>query len=269
MFELSNPRQQSSLTFLPLHPASGSLAFANLKLRPGAHASIWAKNPGPAIRGVHIGQTCNGEGPELATPLARMVAVVDRYTSRLIAGIRFADYVFAEPVPLGPCWISLQMTGIYAILVPDPSWGPRQFQPIFFGVCNGQRPCPLSVDEYNACVRAASGKVLYIAMYNLPPLHDPSESNRIQWELIQVYSPLCNRDSGDSHSGELAHKLEALEKKNQEHEVLLKVLLAAVGHPAQPPQEIKRRAVGFQPAESSANRQSTPRRGVLQNSYWD
>jgi len=57
-------------------------------------------------------------------------------------------------------------------------------------------------------------------------------------------------NSGDSHSRELAHKLEALEKKNQEHEVLLKVLLAAVGHPAQPPQEIKRRAVGFQPAES-------------------
>jgi len=158
------------------------------------------------------------------------------------------------------------MMGIYAVLVPDPTWGPRQFQPIFFGVFNTQRPYQLSTDEYSCCLRVAAGKALYIATYNLAA-HDPSESHRIQRELIHAYGPVCNREAVDTPSLDLAHKLDALEKKNQEHELLLKVILAAIGHLVQPPQEIKRRAVGFQPVESSTNRQSTPQRGVLQNSY--
>jgi len=196
-----------------------------------------------------------------------MVGVVERLTSRWLAGIRFADYVFGEPVPLSSCWIPVQLMGIYAVLVPDPTWGPRQFQPVFFGVFNGQRPYQLSTEEYSCCLRVAAGKALYIATYNLP-VYDPSESRRIQRELIRAYSPLCNRDeAADSPSADLAHKLDALEKKNQEHEMLLKVILAAIGHLVQPPQEVKRRAVGFQPADSSTNRQSTPQRGVRQNSY--
>jgi hypothetical protein len=84
-------------------------------------------------------------------------------------------------------------------------------------------------------------------------MYGPSESDRIRRELIQVYCPICNRDSIDAHSSELALKLDALEKKNQEQETLMKLLLAAVGHLVEPPQEIKRRTVGFQP-ESRATR---------------
>jgi hypothetical protein len=155
------------------------------------------------------------------------------------------------------------MTGIYAVLVPDPTWGPRQFQPLFFGVFSSQHPRQLSTEEYTACLRVAAGKCLYIATYNMPPVYDPSESHRIQRELVHVYNPLCNRDrdSGDAHSAELTRKLEALEKKNQEHEVLLKVVLAAIGHLVQPPQEIKKRAVGFQP-DTTTNRQSAPQRSI-------
>ena len=186
--------------------------------------------------------------------------------SKLVAGIRFADYVFGEPVPLGSCWIHPQITGIYAVLVPDPTWGPWQLQPVFFGVFDPQRPCQLSAEQYNCCLRVAGGKGLYIAMYNTPGVYDPSESHRIQRELIHVYSPLCNRDSADAPSTDLERKVDALAKQNQEHEVLLKVLLAAIGHLVQPPQETKRRTVGFQPV-ASTSRQSTPQRGVPQTSY--
>jgi hypothetical protein len=173
--------------------------------------------------------------------------------SSFATGIRFADYVFGEPVPFGIYSAPPHMTGLYAVLVPDPTWRPRQFQPIFFGVFDGRRECQLSTAEHTACLRIAAGKGLYIAMYNLPPVYGLTESDRMRRELIQVYSPICNRESMDAHSSELAFKLDALEKKNQEHEMLMKVLLAAVGHLVQPPQEIKRRTVGFQP-ESRATR---------------
>jgi hypothetical protein len=175
---------------------------------------------------------------------------VDRFFLRFFTGIRFADYVFAEPVPFGVGAIPPQ-TGLFAVLVPDPTWGPRQFQPILFGVLNSQSRCQLSADEYHSCLRVAAGKALYIATYGLPLPTDSSETHRIHRELVHVYSPLCNRASADAYSDVLARKLEAMEQKSQEHELLIKVLLAAIGHMAQPPQDTKKRAVGFQPPSTS------------------
>lgn len=198
----------------------------------------------------------HAKGPELATLFARIVGIVDGFPSRLGAGIRFADYVFAEPVPLDSFLVPPQMMAIYAVLVPDPTWGPRQFQPIFFGIINGQRQGQLSPEEYRSCLRVAGGKGLYVATCNLPPLFQPSESHRIQRELIHVYSPLCNRDSADAPSTDLERKVDALAKQNQEHELLIKVVLAAIGHLGQPTQEPKKRPVGFQP--SSATTRNAP-----------
>ena len=187
---------------------------------------------------------------------------MDRFTMRFGGGIRFGDYIFGEPIPLGICRIPQQTIGIYAVLVPGPTWGPRQFQPILFGVLNGQPQFQLLAGEYSSCLRVAAGKGLYVATYNLPPLYDLSEPQRIQNELVQVYRPLCNRASADACSDTLANKLEALEKRNQEHETLIKVLLAAIGHLVQPPQEIKKRAVGFQPS-ASTTRHGPPQRGII------
>src|SRR5262249_7647114 len=166
---------------------------------------------------------------------------------RFAAGIRFANYVFGEPVPFSICSPPPQMAGVYVVLVPDPTWRPKQFQPIFFGSFDCQRRCSLSVSEYTSCLRMAAGKGLYLAVYNLSPFYGPLETDRIRRELVQIYSPICNRESVDAHSAELALKLDALEKKNQEYDVLMKVLLAAVGHLVQPQQETKKRTVGFQP----------------------
>ena len=192
----------------------------------------------------------HAKGPELATLFARIVGIVDGFPSRLGAGIRFADYLFAEPVPLDSFLVPPQMMAIYAVLVPDPTWGPRQFQPIFFGIISSQHQWQLSPEEYRSCLRVAGGKGLYVATCNLPPQFQPSESHRIQRELIHVYSPLCNRDSADAPSTDLERKVDALAKQNQEHELLIKVVLAAIGHLGQPTQEPKKRPVGFQPAST-------------------
>ena len=194
--------------------------------------------------------------------------MVDRFVSKFYSGIRFADYVFSEPIPLAICVTEPQRMGVYAVLVPDATWGPRHFQPIFFGVFNGHHQSQLSPDDYRRCLRAAAGKLLYVAAYNMPLVGDPSESQRIQRELVQIYSPLCNHDSADASSAELVRKLDALEMKNQEHEALLKVLLAALGHLVQPTHEIKKRAVGFQTG-SAASRHSAPPKGECRNLYWN
>src|SRR5439155_560607 len=123
---------------------------------------------------------------------------MERFASKFYAGIRFADYVFSEPVPLAICVTTPQSMGVYAVLVPDATWGPRHFQPIFFGVFNGQRQSQLTPDDYRRCLRAAAGKQLYVAAYHIPLLGDPSESHRVQRELVHIYSPLCNHDPADA-----------------------------------------------------------------------
>jgi hypothetical protein len=45
--------------------------------------------------------------------------------------------------------------------------------------------------------------------------------------------------------------VDELEKKNQEHELLIKVVLAAIGQAVPPPQEPKKRAVGFHPGSAT------------------
>jgi len=184
---------------------------------------------------------------------------MERFASKFYAGIRFADYVFSEPVPLAICVTTPQSMGVYAVLVPDATWGPRHFQPIFFGVFNGQRQSQLTPDDYTRCLRAAAGKQLYVTAYNMPLLGDPSELHRVQRELVHIYSPLCNHDPADASSAEFVRKLDALESKNQEHEALLKVLLAALGHLVQPTHEVKKRTVGFQVASAAPRHSASPK----------
>src|SRR5207247_8987627 len=111
----------------------------------------------------------HAKGPELTTLFARIVGIVDGFPSRLGAGIRFADYLFAEPVPLDSLLVPPQMMAIYAVLVPDPTWGPRQFQPICFGIISSQQQSQPSREEYRACLRVAGGTRLSIATSSQPP----------------------------------------------------------------------------------------------------
>src|SRR5712664_388027 len=93
-----------------------------------------------------------------------------RTLSRPLAGIRFSDYVFTEPIPLDRLLLPSHSTGVYAVLMPDPTWAPRDFQPLFFGeFANGH--CSITAAELSWWYRAAAGKSLYIAVLAIPEAH--------------------------------------------------------------------------------------------------
>src|SRR5678815_1284438 len=78
--------------------------------------------------------------------------------SRTHVGIRFADYVFTHPVPLGRFALPLQSAGLYVILMPDPNWGPWRFQPLYFGEFGFQRRADLSAAQQTCCLKVAGGR---------------------------------------------------------------------------------------------------------------
>src|SRR5262245_48106060 len=105
-----------------------------------------------------------------------------------LKGIRFGDHTFTEPFPLTP-WSALQARGVYVVLVPDPTWGPRQFQPLLFEEFHSS--ASLSLENYLRCLKAAAGKQLYISI--LTP--SSALSSMVKHELVEQYDPICNRES--------------------------------------------------------------------------
>jgi hypothetical protein len=177
---------------------------------------------------------------------------MNRFSSRMLAGIRFADYVFCNPVPLAQFAFPQRFFGIFVLLVPDPTWGPWHLQPVYFGDFRPDRESDMSAAEQTACLRIAGGKPLYVSAYVLPMEHTLALA-RMKRELIDRYCPIANwPSSGDAVA--LTGKLDALEKKIQEHDTLLRLALASVGQMVQPFQEPKRRSVGFQPDPAGSRR---------------
>src|SRR5262245_33668198 len=111
------------------------------------------------------------------------IQVMNRYLSRIPLGIRFASYVFTEPVPMDRFALPLRLDGVYALLIPDPTWGPWQLQPVFFGEIHSDREPWIGAAELTQCLRIAAGKALYVAVYPLLP-HQTMETARIRKELI-------------------------------------------------------------------------------------
>jgi hypothetical protein len=146
-----------------------------------------------------------------------------RFLMRAPTGIRSANYVFSEPVPLSRFLLPTRFEGIYVLLVPDPTWEPWHLQPVFFGEIRADREPAISESERVQCLRVAAGRTVYIAVC---PLLQTGGLPRIKQELIDCYGPLVNRDShGDV--AEMARKLEAIESKIHEHETLMKLALAS------------------------------------------
>jgi hypothetical protein len=164
--------------------------------------------------------------------------------ARTAAGIRFADCFFSEPVPFGRLALPISSTGVYVILVPDPTWGPRQFQPVFFGEFGVSHDSSIEAMELMACHRVAAGRGLYVAVCTA--FRDQSQDlARLKRDLILSYRPICNRESTVSGTPGMAQRVEALEKKSQEQETLLKLALTALGQFYQTPAESRKRPVGF------------------------
>jgi hypothetical protein len=93
-------------------------------------------------------------------------------------GIRFNDYVFSEPSPLGH-WTPPRYPGLYVILTDDGEWAPRRFQPICFGEFgNNSRKLPLPDPT----------RSLYISVLPLP-FTTTAQRCGIRDELVAAYNP--------------------------------------------------------------------------------
>src|SRR5262245_10537867 len=85
-------------------------------------------------------------------------------------GIRFADLLFSEPLPLETCQLP-HGHGLFAVLMPDDTWAPRQYQPLFFGEYGNLQDAPTAAvrrDHYLRWLRTAAGRQLYIAICSAP-----------------------------------------------------------------------------------------------------
>lgn len=178
-----------------------------------------------------------------------------------IPGIRFGDYLFSYPVLLDRFTLPLRSAGLYVILMPDSTWGPWHFQPLYFGEFGFQRQAHMSEAQQTFCLKVAGGRSLYCALYVLP-YQQEWQISRIKKELIERYRPISNMDSLDS-AGELALKLNSLESKIAEQEAALRLILAAIGQMVQFQQpEPRKRIAGFRsdPADSAtaADRPHSP-----------
>ena len=187
---------------------------------------------------------------------------MNRFSPRMLSGIRFADYIFTDPTPIHRCTFPARSIGIFVVLVPDPTWGPWHLQPLYVGQFGPDGESEMTVMEQILCLRAAAGKPLYVASYALPMEH-AFELSRIKRELLDRYWPIVNRRPADDDAVDMVHKLEAVEKRIHEQEALLKLALAALGQMGQPSPEQKRRSVGFQPSPAGSRR---PPSGSLQHS---
>jgi hypothetical protein len=97
--------------------------------------------------------------------------------------------MFSEPVSIGR-WTPPRYAGILAILVHDPEWAPKAFQPIYFGEFGNNAPLSSTVGDYARLIAAAHGRSLFVAVLALP-FSTTAERRRLREELISAYNPAC------------------------------------------------------------------------------
>lgn len=108
--------------------------------------------------------------------------------------IFFSTYKFTEPVPIN-IWIPPYRAGIYAVLIPDQTYGPKPYRCIYFressnmsdrGFISGHHKyyCWLYQAAYNS-------NNIYISTY-LMPYSTSQQRKLVELDLINRYKPICN-----------------------------------------------------------------------------
>ena len=123
------------------------------------------------------------------------------------SGIRFNDCIFTQPVPFAECTFP-RCPGLYVILAEDRDWGPKPFQPLYFGEFGNNAPAAVLLGEASHVARSAPGKPLYIAGLALP-YSTTSQRWALCRELIRAYNPLCQVAEPHTPPGDLANQLDA------------------------------------------------------------
>ena len=107
-------------------------------------------------------------------------------------GIWFGNYCFSEPEVL-PCSVPTSNSGIYAILVGDPTCHPRMMRVIYFGESeNISGHLTPWHEKYPQWCGVSSGAIhLYVAFL---PMESSTTEERaaVLADLLAQYRPECN-----------------------------------------------------------------------------
>jgi hypothetical protein len=162
-------------------------------------------------------------------------------------GIRFNDCVFSEPVPFAQ-WTPPRCAGLYVVLVQDPNWAPRPFQPLYFGEFGHNASLPAFRAEQANLAGVAPHEALFAAAFPMP-FSTTAQRWLLRNELIRAYNPPCCVPRADTPPTELVQKLDELERRHQQETAELRWLFAGAANPeGQPP----RRRIGFVPLSEAA-----------------
>jgi hypothetical protein len=154
-------------------------------------------------------------------------------------GIRFNDYFFTEPERLTG-WVPPRCAGIFAILVKDPNWAPKPFQPIWFGEFGNNAQHLFAMEQ-----PLAHAELFFVSV--LPMLFSTTEQRlTVRERLVWAYNPVLNAQPTHAIPSELAHKLQELEKKHEEQSAELRLLLTNASNVADSSAS-RRRRIGFSP----------------------
>jgi hypothetical protein len=159
------------------------------------------------------------------------------------SGIRFNDLYFSEPINLA-AWTPPKCAGLFSILVNDPNWAPKAFQPLYFGEFGNNAPPSVVLQDCSSAVSAASRKTLFVAVL-LMPFSTLQQRWALRDELLRAYNPVCQADAANQPPRDLAVKLAELEKRHFEQMAQMMQLRASMTPPD--PEPTTRRRIGFVP----------------------
>ncbi len=115
-------------------------------------------------------------------------------------GIRFNDCFFSEPVPASTLSMP-KCAGLFAVMVSDPNWAPKQFQPLCFGEFGNNIPPHAMPFDYQRLLAAARGRTLMLSVLPLP-YTTTMQRRELCSELVSAYNPVCQHE-GALRGGEL------------------------------------------------------------------
>ena len=157
-------------------------------------------------------------------------------------GIRFNDYVFAEPRPVAG-WVPPKYAGVYVLLVRDTNWAPKPFQPLWFGEFGNNARQYVFANQH---ARLPGGEPLFISVLPVP-FSTTNQRWAIRNELISAYNPALQTEKNAQGTSDLAFKLGQFEKRYEEQTTELRLLLASITRLFGPETEDRprRKPIGF------------------------
>ena len=109
-------------------------------------------------------------------------------------GIRFNDCFFSEPAPASAIAMP-KCAGLFAVLVSDPNWAPKHFQPLCFGEFGNNTPQHALPFHYQRLQAAAGGRMLMLAFFPLP-YTTTAQRRELCNELVSAYNPVFQNEGG-------------------------------------------------------------------------